>query len=126
MTEPPITKHYYYGPAQPWIEWVQINTKGLLKNYKDEIKENGLWIVLQVYLTKTANITILDSLKRDTQIGFKADVASVGNVNPHGGWHAESNDSGWFKYPSKVRSRDLNRYTLATDDHRMMRNGLYS
>jgi hypothetical protein len=107
VADNPVTRHSYYGPAEPWADWVHKNTKQLLEGYKKEIHDYAIWIILQVYLTKTAHITILDSSKSESQIGFKAEVGSIGKADPHVGWHSESNDSGWFKYPhdpAKVRS----------------------
>jgi hypothetical protein len=76
--------------------------KALAKNYKSEIKEHGLWIVTQIYSTKTAYLAVLDSSKKSREIGFTAEVGGIGKVNPHSGWSTNSSNCGWTKYESKV------------------------
>ena len=102
VTENPITKHYYVGTQERWTDWVKENTTTLLKKHKNQIKQYGLCILLKVFSTKSAEITILDKSQKDTQIGFTAEVASIGKLNPHGGWHAENSRGAWFKFTGKV------------------------
>jgi len=103
VTESPVKKETYYGPETPWGEWVSANTEALMKSYKREIKDYGLWIVTKIYSTKMAYISVLQNSKRNVELGFKAEVGGIGKINPHGGWQADRSSSGWFKYPSKVR-----------------------
>lgn len=102
-TEKPVTREYYLRHKEPWIDWIKQNSKKLMKKYGDEIGEYKLWIITQVYMTTTARINILQSSKRKVSIGFKADVAQIGKLQPHGGWSTDNKNDGWSVHSSKVR-----------------------
>ena len=104
LTEKPIAHEMYYGPDTPWNKWVEANTTRLYSDYKTNLRKNGLWIITQVYSTKMAHITTLQSSKRSVQIGVKADVASFVKVEPHGDWSADADSGSWTKYTSRVCS----------------------
>ncbi|RYN16254.1 hypothetical protein AA0119_g11549 [Alternaria tenuissima] len=52
-------------------------------------------------MTRTARINILQSSKRKVSIGFKADVAQIGKLQPHGGWSTDNKNDGWSVHSSK-------------------------
>ena len=74
-----------------------------MERYGREIYDYNLWIITQVYMTRTARINILQSSKRKVSIGFKADVAQIGKLEPHGGWSTDNKNDGWSVHSSKVR-----------------------
>ncbi|CAN9170280.1 unnamed protein product [Alternaria alternata] len=102
-TEKPVIQEYYYRYESPWKDWIKNNSKILMERYGREIREYKLWIITQVYMTRTARINILQSSKRKVSIGFKADVAQIGKLEPHGGWSTDNKNDGWSVHSSKVR-----------------------
>ena len=102
-TEKPVIQEYYYRYESPWKDWIKNNSKILMERYGREIYDYNLWIITQVYMTRTARINILQSSKRKVSIGFKADVAQIGKLEPHGGWSTDNKNDGWSVHSSKVR-----------------------
>ncbi|OWY47114.1 hypothetical protein AALT_g11999 [Alternaria alternata] len=100
-TEKPVIQEYYYRYESPWKDWIKNNSKILMERYGREIYEYKLWIITQVYMTRTARINILQSSKRKVSIGFKADVAQIGKLEPHGGWSTDNKNDGWSVHSSK-------------------------
>jgi hypothetical protein len=102
-TEKPVIQEYYYRYESPWKDWIKNNSKILMERYGREIYDYNLWTITQVYMTRTARINILQSSKRKVSIGFKADVAQIGKLQPHGGWSTDNKNDGWSVHSSKVR-----------------------
>jgi len=102
ITESPIIKTVLYGPDSVWSNWVSNNSEQLLKVYKTELHDYGLWIVNQTYATKEAYITVLQKEDRSREIGFTAEVTGVGKVDPHGGWSEQGSHGEWAKYPTQI------------------------
>jgi hypothetical protein len=102
-TEAPVIRESYPRQEEPWTEWMKANSKSLIQRYSAEVHQYNLWIITQVHMTKTARINILQKSKRKVSIGFKAEVAQIGKVDPHGGWSSENNNEGWEEYKAKVR-----------------------
>ncbi|CAN9151803.1 unnamed protein product [Alternaria alternata] len=63
-TEKPVIQEYYYRYESPWKDWIKNNSKILMERYGREIYKYKLWIITQVYMTRTARINILQSSKR--------------------------------------------------------------
>ncbi|CAN9482139.1 unnamed protein product [Alternaria alternata] len=100
-TEKPVIQEYYYRYESPWKDWIKNNSKILMERYGREIYDYNLWTITQVYMTRTARINILQSSKRKVSIGFKADVAQIGKLEPHGGWSTDNKNDGWSVHSSK-------------------------
>ncbi|KAF3042268.1 hypothetical protein E8E11_006608 [Didymella keratinophila] len=106
-TEKPVTREAYTRVEKPWKDWIKQNSKTIMSKYGSEVGKYKLWIITQVWMTKTARINILESSKRKVSIGFKADVAQVGKLQPHGGWSTDGKNEGWEEYSSTVRFQEL-------------------
>ncbi|KAJ4989557.1 hypothetical protein SVAN01_04934 [Stagonosporopsis vannaccii] len=115
-TEKPVIRESYLRCEGPWKDWIKQNSKMLLNKHGSEIGRYKLWIITQVYMTRTARINVLQSSKRKVSIGFKADVAQVGKLEPHGGWSTDRKNDGWSEYTSKVRFWNLEAPTCVTSE----------
>jgi len=100
-TEAPVIRESYPRQEEPWKRWIKANSKALMQNYRAEVDKYNLWIITQVHMTKTARISILNKSKRKVSIGFKAEVAQIGKIDPHGGWSSQNNNEDWQEYKAK-------------------------
>lgn len=100
-TEAPVKKELYHELPFPWSRCVTDNEAALVKHYENGVKK-GLWIVLQMYSTPKAHITVLNSSKQSTRISFKVDIGPLGKSMPQGGWSTDYDMGSWVEHSSKV------------------------
>jgi hypothetical protein len=94
MTQPPVVRESIYGSTTLRI-WSRENTPALLSNWP-EIKENGLIIVTNTYLTSRADINAWQNKSKKVAIGFEGSAVDAFEIAPSTSWHRASSDGGWI------------------------------
>lgn len=88
---------FYY--QSPFSHWVTDNAKALLSGeHKDDIRKYGLVVVTQTYSTSKCALTSWSEGKGSAYLGFNAEVAGVGKIDPNGGWYEGNSAGGWVGF----------------------------
>ena len=107
LTSKPVINHQISAPDSLWKQWIEDNSGHLLSKYKHEVSEYGIWLVTRVIMTKRAQINILQDSKKKVDMGFTAEVAGIGKIDPHAGWNADTKGQGWMAHGSVVSPRGV-------------------
>ncbi|KAF9483645.1 hypothetical protein BDN70DRAFT_958120 [Pholiota conissans] len=100
LTSAPVTHERYYY-ATPFKNWLAQNATVLLTRWRDEVKENGIWIITSTFSTKKCAINMWTKRGRGIKVGFSADVMGAGNIGPGVDWYRSHTDEGWGEYSAE-------------------------
>lgn len=90
---------------KPYIAWAKKNVAGLFKLYPDA-KKNGFYIVTSTYNTPRCGTVAWSDPNKQVVLGFKADVAGLGELAPSSEWYVAKQSEGvnYFKAVRSTRS----------------------
>jgi hypothetical protein len=79
------------------------NASVILNRWRDEVKENGIWIVTSTFSAQKCAINMWAEKGKEFKVGFSADVMSIANdAGPSVDWYRSHIDEGWGEYTGEV------------------------
>jgi hypothetical protein len=101
LTAPHVSVERLYDEST-YIAWAKKNVAWLFKLYPDA-KEKGFYIVTSTYNTPRCATVAWSDPNKKVVLGFKADVAGLGELAPSSEWYVAKQSEG-VNYFEAVRS----------------------
>jgi hypothetical protein len=113
LTSPNVSVERLYDEST-YIEWAKKNVSALFKLYPDA-KKNGFYIVTSTYNTARCATVAWSDPNKKVVLGFKADVAGLGELAPSSEWYLAKQSDGVNYFESVRVSHNTYHLLVLTD-----------